>query len=244
MLALAAGVTTIASDFLTEGVDSGRTGWVRDEKIFTTANVGRHDAPVEGEAREHTACDAQPVRAAGGRSASRRRRALARSPSSPGVTDDLFGIDVAAGQQIWHRRFDSTLAEPGGTNDTLCPGGQTAGADDGADIARQVHGVCGVVGWPASTGEPRGRPDVAAPRRSFQAAANRTRSTCTTASSTRRRRRAAAASRMRSTRSTSPRAARSAFVPAGGGSVGTPRRGNRSRRPGVSRHRRRACSIR
>ena len=41
MLALAAGVTTIASDFLTEGVDTGRTGWVRDEKIFTTANVGR-----------------------------------------------------------------------------------------------------------------------------------------------------------------------------------------------------------
>ena len=30
------------------------------------------------------------------------------------------------GRQIWHRRFDSTLAKPGGTNDTLCPGGQTA----------------------------------------------------------------------------------------------------------------------
>ena len=43
-----------------------------------------------------------------------------------GVSDDMFGIDVATGRQIWHRHFDSTLANPGGTNDTLCPGGQTA----------------------------------------------------------------------------------------------------------------------
>jgi hypothetical protein len=39
LLALAAGMTATASDFLTEGADSARTGWLRDEKIFTTANV-------------------------------------------------------------------------------------------------------------------------------------------------------------------------------------------------------------
>jgi hypothetical protein len=33
-------ITVTASDFLTEGVDNARTGWVRDEKVFTTANVG------------------------------------------------------------------------------------------------------------------------------------------------------------------------------------------------------------
>ena len=32
--------TLLAADFLTEGVDNGRTGWVKDEKIFTRANVG------------------------------------------------------------------------------------------------------------------------------------------------------------------------------------------------------------
>ena len=37
---LLSGVAGGASDFLTEGVDNGRTGWVQDEKIFTTANVG------------------------------------------------------------------------------------------------------------------------------------------------------------------------------------------------------------
>ena len=37
---LLSAVTGKATDFLTEGVDNGRTGWVRDEKVFTPANVG------------------------------------------------------------------------------------------------------------------------------------------------------------------------------------------------------------
>ena len=36
---MCAGVTLCAADFLTEGVDIGRTGWVKDEKMFTVANV-------------------------------------------------------------------------------------------------------------------------------------------------------------------------------------------------------------
>ena len=43
-----------------------------------------------------------------------------------GVSDDLWGIDVATGREIWHRRFDSTLTSEGRTDDTLCPGGLTA----------------------------------------------------------------------------------------------------------------------
>ena len=86
----------------------------------------RHEAAVETEAREHAARDAQPVRAARRRTRSPHRRARASSAVVAGVSDDLFGIDVATGKQIWHRHFDSTLANPGGTNDTLCPGGQTA----------------------------------------------------------------------------------------------------------------------
>jgi hypothetical protein len=37
---LLSGVAGGASDFLTEGVDNARTGWVRDEKVFTKANGG------------------------------------------------------------------------------------------------------------------------------------------------------------------------------------------------------------
>ena len=38
-LILCASATVWATDFLTEGVDSERTGWVRGEQIFTTTNV-------------------------------------------------------------------------------------------------------------------------------------------------------------------------------------------------------------
>ena len=122
---LAAGGPGLASDFLAEGVDNARSGWVRDEKIFTTANVGTTrllwKVTLESKPRAmhnlFAPLVAQRVATAQG------ARELA---VVAGVSDDLFGIDVATGKQIWHRRFDSTLANPGGTNDTLCPGGQTA----------------------------------------------------------------------------------------------------------------------
>src|SRR3954454_342502 len=37
---LLSSATVGAVDFLTEGFDNARTGWVRDEKVFTPANVG------------------------------------------------------------------------------------------------------------------------------------------------------------------------------------------------------------
>ena len=120
-----AAATTIASDFLTEGVDNARTGWVRDEKVFTTSNVAKTTllwkVKLESTPRAMHNLFAPLVA---------ERVTTAQGPRElavvAGVSDDLFGIDVASGTQIWHRRFDSTLAEPGGTNDTLCPGGQTA----------------------------------------------------------------------------------------------------------------------
>jgi hypothetical protein len=33
--------TAFASDYITHGVDPGRTGWIKDEKVFTKANVGK-----------------------------------------------------------------------------------------------------------------------------------------------------------------------------------------------------------
>jgi outer membrane protein assembly factor BamB len=125
LVALAAGATTIASDFLTEGVDAARTGWIRDEKIFTTANVGQTTllwkVKLESTPRAMHNLFAPLVAERVTTPEGQREIAVVA-----GVSDDLFGIDVAAGKQIWHRRFDSTLTTPGGTNDTLCPGGQTA----------------------------------------------------------------------------------------------------------------------
>jgi outer membrane protein assembly factor BamB len=122
---LLSGVTIGASDFLTEGVDNARTGWVRDEKIFTKANVGSSKLlwklKLESTPRAMHNLFAPLVAERVTTPQGTRELAVVA-----GVSDDLFGIDVATGKQIWHRHFDSTLANPGGTNDALCPGGQTA----------------------------------------------------------------------------------------------------------------------
>jgi outer membrane protein assembly factor BamB len=119
------GATALATDFLTEGVDIGRTGWVKDEKIFSPANVGSTQLlwkiKLDSKPRamhnlfapliaEHAATPQGP-----------RELAIVA-----GVMDELFGIDVASGQQLWHRHFDGGPANPPPATNTLCPDGQTA----------------------------------------------------------------------------------------------------------------------
>ncbi len=124
-LLMIASATVLANDMLTQGVDNGRTGWVKDEKGFTPANVGgtkllwklklqstpraMHNlfSPLIAE----RVTTAQGVREIG---------------VVAGVSDDLFGIDVASGQQIWHTHFDGGPTPAPPANDTLCPAGQTA----------------------------------------------------------------------------------------------------------------------
>lgn len=117
--------TVWGSDYLTEGVDNARTGWVRDEKVFTVANAkdtkllwklklestprAMHNlfAPLVAE-RVTTAQGTKEIAVVAG------------------VTDDLFGIDVATGQQLWRKHFDTTLTNLAPVDNVLCPGGQTA----------------------------------------------------------------------------------------------------------------------
>lgn len=125
VMMLLSAVAASATDFLTEGVDTARTGWVRDEKVFTTANVPGMELlwklKLESTPRAMHNLFAPLIAERVSTAQGARELAVVA-----GVSDDLFGIDVATGRQIWHRRFDSTLEKPGGTNDTLCPGGQTA----------------------------------------------------------------------------------------------------------------------
>ncbi len=45
-----------------------------------------------------------------------------------GVSDNIYGVDIATGTRLWSRKFDSTFVEqPGGRGGgVLCPGGLTA----------------------------------------------------------------------------------------------------------------------
>jgi outer membrane protein assembly factor BamB len=122
---LVSGATLQASDYLTEGVDPGRTGWVQDETTLTASNVGgmtlAWKVSLDSTPREMHNLFAplvvQHVRTAQG------EREIA---VVAGVSDDLFGIDVASGRQIWRTHFDSTFTPGGRGGGTLCPGGQTA----------------------------------------------------------------------------------------------------------------------
>jgi outer membrane protein assembly factor BamB len=124
-LVLSAGTTLLATDFLTEGVDLARTGWVKDEKIFSVANVGTTKLlwklKLESQPRAmhnlFAPLIAERVQTAQG---------VREIGVVAGVSDDMFGIDVATGKQLWHRRWDGGPDPAPVANNTLCPSGQTA----------------------------------------------------------------------------------------------------------------------
>lgn len=125
-ITLAAGVPMLASEFLTEGVDPGRTGWMKDETVFTVENVRDTTllwkTQLDSEPRQMHNLFA-PLVAEGVTTASGPREIVIVA----GVSDDLFALDAATGTIVWKRHYVSTYApSPNTTYHTLCLGGQTA----------------------------------------------------------------------------------------------------------------------
>jgi len=124
-LVLCAGATLCATDFLTEGVDKERTGWVKDEKIFTLQNVGstkllwklKLESTPRAMHNLFAPLIAERVQTADG---------TKEVGVVAGVSDDLFGVDVATGKELWHIKFDGGPDPVPPSNNTLCPSGQTA----------------------------------------------------------------------------------------------------------------------
>ena len=124
-LLLSATATLSATDILMEGVDTARTGWVRDEKVFTLANVGSTKLlwRVQLNSSSRSMHNLFPPLIAEN----------VMTPQGPlevglvaGITDDLFAINVANGQVLWCRRFENRLVNQAPVDNVLCPGGQTA----------------------------------------------------------------------------------------------------------------------
>ena len=238
VLLVSAGVTGLASDFLAEGVDSARTGWLRDERVFTPANVGtttlqwtvKLDSKPRAMHNLFAPLVAERVDTADG------PRELA---VVAGVSDDLWGIDVATGREIWHRRFDSTLTSEGRTDDTLCPGGQTA-VPTMAQISPGTYTIY-AVSWDGrlrqvnlADGKDAAPPELFIPGGGKPYALNLHKGVIYTAT-------AQGCGGLTNAFYAFDLASKvvSAFIPSGGGLVGTTGRGHRRRRPGVPRHRRR-----
>jgi len=125
LLALS-GTSVLASDYLTHGVDPGRTGWMKDEKVFNTTNVRnmkllwkvKLDSKPRSMHNLFNPLIAEKVTTPQG---TREMAVVA------GVDDNLFGIDVSTGEQMWKKHFDNALPEAtqAEVDNVLCPGGLT-----------------------------------------------------------------------------------------------------------------------
>ncbi len=116
------------ADWLTDGGDPQRTAWQRNETILTRDNVKDMKLlwKVQTDNQPRQMHNLFPPLVAGNASTPSGDKEIA---FVAGVSDNVYGIDVASGQQIWKRKFDSTFQEPpqtGRGGSVLCPGGLTA----------------------------------------------------------------------------------------------------------------------
>jgi outer membrane protein assembly factor BamB len=115
------------ADWLTDGADPQRTAWQRNETILTKDTVKDMKLlwTVKTDNQSRQMHNLFPPLIAGNVATASGTKEIA---ILAGVSDNVYGIDVATGTQIWKRKFDSTWQEqPGGRGGgVLCPGGLTA----------------------------------------------------------------------------------------------------------------------
>jgi outer membrane protein assembly factor BamB len=115
------------ADWLTDGGNSQRTNWQKDEKILSTATAKNMSLlwqmKLPSAAKQmHNLFPPLVINSLNTSSGPRQVAIVA------GVDDNLFAIDVEKGEVIWKKHFESNwTATPGGRGaGILCPGGQTA----------------------------------------------------------------------------------------------------------------------
>ena len=114
------------ADWFIDGGDPARTGWQKDEKILNTSNVKNlkllWKTHVDSTPREmHNIFPPVVADHVDTTNGAKQIGVIA------GVSNDLYGIDLSEGEQLWHVKLDSTFTPPPGGRGggTLCPGGQT-----------------------------------------------------------------------------------------------------------------------
>jgi outer membrane protein assembly factor BamB len=129
--------------WLMDGGDPARTSWQREETLLSPTSVGDMrllwKVKLDNEPREMHNLFAPLIipdlRMPGG---AREIAVIA------GISDNVYGIDIESGKQIWKRHFDSTYEPTGRGGGPLCPGGQTANAivvPDGAPGKYKVYAI-------------------------------------------------------------------------------------------------------
>lgn len=114
------------ASWLTDGYDKERTSWQRHETLLRPDTVGRMKLlwklRLDNEPRQMH--NLFPALVLGDVLTAEGHRELA---IVAGVSDNVYGIDVRQGTQLWKRHFDSTFQESATSRaGVLCPGGLTA----------------------------------------------------------------------------------------------------------------------
>lgn len=115
------------ADWLTDGADTIRSNWQRNEKTLTTSNVKDMKLlwtiNLPNKPRQmHSLLEPLVI---GRVNTSSGPRSLV---IQVGSDDNVFAIDADTGKLVWHKHFESTYQDrPGGRGPSvLCPGGMTA----------------------------------------------------------------------------------------------------------------------
>jgi outer membrane protein assembly factor BamB len=114
------------ASWLTDGYDKERTSWQRQETLLSPATVGRMKLlwklRLDNETRQmHNLFPALVVPDVDTKDGRRELAIVA------GISDNIYGIDIEKGAQIWKRHFDTTFKDSGSSRyGVLCPGGLTA----------------------------------------------------------------------------------------------------------------------
>jgi outer membrane protein assembly factor BamB len=116
-----------AADWLTDGGDSRRNNWQKDETILTKANVRGlkllWKRKLDNETRAmHNLLEPLVIGRVNTKSGPR------QIVIEAGVSDNVYALDARTGELVWKKHFESTYHdEPGGRGPSvLCPGGMTA----------------------------------------------------------------------------------------------------------------------
>ena len=115
------------ANWLTDGGDPHKNAWQRHETLITKESVRSMKlawkVQLDNEPRQmHNLFPPLIVSDVATKEGPRQIAVVA------GVSDNLYGIDVERGRQLWKRKFDSAFEEPEGARGAyvLCPGGLTA----------------------------------------------------------------------------------------------------------------------
>ena len=115
------------ASWLTDGGDTQRTSWQKNETILSPSTVENMKLlwSVQTDNKPRQMHNLFPPLIVPDVQTGHGLREIA---VVAGISDNIYGIDVEKGTQIWKRHFDSTFEEPAGGRGygPLCPGGLTA----------------------------------------------------------------------------------------------------------------------